>query len=125
MTGEYPTRAGLTNWLPGVRTERFQEAPLRLQMALEETTLAEALQSAGYRTAFVGKWHLGEEQKYWPEFQGFDINIAGSSGGHPNRYFAPYNNPRLEDGSTGELLTERLATETLHLPETFKAEGRP
>jgi hypothetical protein len=97
MTGEYPTRAGLTNWLPGVRTERFQEAPLRLQMALERDDAR----------------------------RGFDINIAGWSGGHPNRYFAPYNNPRLEDGSTGELLTERLATETLHLPETFKAEGRP
>ncbi|CAN5337640.1 sulfatase [soil metagenome] len=125
MTGKYPTRAGLTNWLPGVRTERFLEAPLTQQMALEETTLAEALSSAGYRTAFVGKWHLGEEQKYWPEFQGFDINIAGWSGGHPDSYFAPYKNPRLEDGPKGELLTERLAGETLHLLEKFRAEGKP
>jgi arylsulfatase A-like enzyme len=33
-------------------------------MEPEETTLAETLGSAGYRAAFVGKWHLGEEQKY-------------------------------------------------------------
>ena len=125
MTGKYPTRAGLTNWLPGVRTERFQEAPLTLQMALEETTLAEVLSSAGYRTAFVGKWHLGEEQKYWPEFQGFGINIAGWSKGQPSSYFSPYHNPRLEDGPNGEHLTERLANETLRLLDKFKAEGKP
>ena len=115
QTGRYPTRAGLTNWLPGVRVERFQEAPLTMQMALEETTLAEALRAHGYRTAYVGKWHLGEEEKYWPEGQGFEVNVGGSSMGHPPSYFAPYRNPRLEDGPKGEHLTERLANETLRL----------
>ena len=33
QTGKYPTRAGLTNYLPGVRTERFQEAPLTRERA--------------------------------------------------------------------------------------------
>ena len=100
QTGRYPTRVGLTNWLPGVRPERFQEAPLTLQMPLEETTLAEVLKARGYRTAFVGKWHLGEEEKYWPEAQGFEINVAGWSMGRPRSYFSPYQNPRLEDGPT-------------------------
>ncbi len=125
QTGRYPTRAGLTNWLPGVRAERFQEAPLALQMELAETTLAEALKPAGYRTAFVGKWHLGEEAKYWPEAQGYDVNLAGWSMGRPTSYFSPYKNPRLEDGPAGEHLTERLATETLRLLEKFKSDGRP
>jgi arylsulfatase A-like enzyme len=125
QTGKYPTRSGLTNWLPGVRIERYQPAELTPHMALEETTLAEALKPAGYRTAFVGKWHLGEEDKYWPEAQGYDINIAGWSKGSPTSYFAPYKNPRIEDGPPGEYLTLRLADETCKLLEKFKAEGKP
>ena len=125
QTGRYPTRVGLTNWLPGVRTERFQEAPLTQQMPLEETTLAEVLKTAGYRTAFVGKWHLGEEEKFWPEAQGYDINVAGWSMGRPSSYFSPYQNPRLEDGPTGEHLTERLADETLKILAAFKASDKP
>jgi arylsulfatase A-like enzyme len=43
-----------------------------INMALEEVTLAEALQSAGYRTALYGKWHLGAHRDYGPKEQGFD-----------------------------------------------------
>lgn len=125
QTGRYPSRIGLTNWLPGIRTERFQEAPLTLQMPLEETTLAEVLQAHGYRTAYVGKWHLGEEEKYWPEAQGFEINVGGWSMGRPTSYFSPYHNPRLEDGPENEHLTERLANETLKILTSFKASGKP
>ena len=98
QTGRYPTRAGLTNWLAGMRVERFQNAPLTLQMPLEETTLSEVLRPAGYRTAYIGKWHLGEEEKFWPEAQGFDVNVGGFSKGSPPSYFSPYKNPRLTDG---------------------------
>ena len=45
-------------------------------LPLEEVTLAEALKEAGYATGFVGKWHLGDEP-YYPEKQGFDVNIGG------------------------------------------------
>ena len=125
QTGRYPTRAGLTNWLPGVRVERFREAPIALHMELKETTLAEALRPHGYRTAFVGKWHLGEEAKYWPEAQGYEVNIGGWSMGRPTSYFSPYQNPRLEDGPKGEHLTERLANEAVRLLADFKAKGEP
>jgi arylsulfatase A-like enzyme len=125
QTGRYPTRAGLTNWLAGMRVERFQNAPLTLQMALEETTLAEVLRPAGYRTGFVGKWHLGEEEKFWPEAQGYDVNIGGFSKGSPPSYFSPYKNPRLADGPPGEHLTMRLADETAALIGKFAAEGKP
>ncbi len=128
LTGKYPTRAGLTNWLPGTwEPERFEGAPLTPQMPLEETTLAEALKPAGYRTAFVGKWHLGPEEKFWPEAQGFDVNIAGYWRGNPARgaYFSPYHNPRLADGPAGEHLTARLADETIALLEKFHVEGKP
>jgi arylsulfatase A-like enzyme len=126
FTGKHPSRVGLTNYLPGVRrTERFKEAPLTREMALAETTTAEALKPAGYRAAFVGKWHLGGSEKFWPEAQGFDVNIGGFSRGSPPSYFAPYRNPRLPDGPPGEYLTARLAEESITLLEQFKAEGKP
>jgi arylsulfatase A-like enzyme len=125
QTGKYPTRAGLTNYLAGVRTERFEAAPLTREMPLEETTLAEVLKAAGHRTAFVGKWHLGEHEKFWPEAQGYDFNVAGINRGSPASYFSPYKNPRLQDGPPGEHLTARLADESMALLEKFQREGKP
>ena len=52
-------------------------------------TIAEALQKgAGYRTALVGKWHLGEHYPYVPHSQGFD-EFVGFRLGHWNRYIDP------------------------------------
>ena len=84
----------------------------------DRTTVASFLKSQGYQTAFIGKWHLGEDEKFWPENQGFDVNIGGHSGGSPKAnggggYFSPYNNPRLENGIEGEYLTNRLADEAV------------
>ena len=125
VTGKWPTRAGLTNFLSGNRTERFQGAPLTLQLATSETTLAEALKPAGYHSVFVGKWHLGANESDWPEHHGFDENIAGCSTGHPKSWFSPYQNPRLKDGPIGEFLTERLADETIAVMKRAKESGKP
>ncbi|MGH8021761.1 MAG: sulfatase [Opitutaceae bacterium] len=125
QTGRYATRAGVTNWLFGVRDERFMGAELANAMPRAETTLAEVLRPAGYRTAFVGKWHLGDDEKFWPEHQGYEFNVAGASLAAPSSYFAPYQNPRLPDGPPGEFLTERLATESVRLLERLKAGGKP
>jgi arylsulfatase A-like enzyme len=121
MTGKYPSRVDSTNWFSGRREGRFLPAPLNDVMALEEVTLAEALQEAGYRTGFLGKWHLGPTEEYWPEAQGFDINIGGHNrGGPPGGYFSPYQNPRLDDGPQGEHLTARLADEAVRMIERFQ-----
>jgi arylsulfatase A-like enzyme len=125
VTGKWPTRTGLTNFLPGNRTERFQGAPLTLQLPTSEITLAEALKPAGYHSVFVGKWHLGANESDWPEHHGFDENIAGCSAGHPKSWFSPYQNPRLKDGPTGEFLTERLADETIAAMKRAKESGKP
>ena len=122
MTGKHPNRVNITDWLPG---QNPPGKPLiapddENQLALQERTLAEHLKTAGYRTGFVGKWHLGHDEEFWPEHQGFDNNIGGWSAGSPkivkgvaNGYYSPYGNPRLEDGPEGEYLTDRLTDESI------------
>ena len=115
LTGKYPARIGLTDWLPG-RADRpgqkLKRPEILHHLPLEEVTLAEALKEGGYRTAFMGKWHLGGKG-FWPEQQGFDINLGGCQLGHPPSYFSPYSIPTLPDGPTGEYLTDRLTAEAL------------
>jgi arylsulfatase A-like enzyme len=41
-------------------------------LPLAERTLAQALKAAGYETAIVGKWHLGDQPAYRPTQRGFD-----------------------------------------------------
>lgn len=54
-------------------------------------TYAEVLREAGYRTAFMGKWHLGSDP-YLPEKQGFDVVVGGRKdhGPPPPGYFGPW-----------------------------------
>ncbi|MEW6305491.1 MAG: sulfatase, partial [Verrucomicrobiota bacterium] len=119
ITGKYPQRTGVTDYIGGAQPEKWarntkhRPAPYSERLALEESTLAEALKEAGYATFYAGKWHLGPEG-FWPENQGFDVNKGGIDRGGPyggKRYFSPYGNPRLEDGPDGEHLPDRLATE--------------
>ena len=121
MTGKYPTRAGATEWFSGKRSGRFNPAPLNDWMPLEEVTLAEALKEHGYKTAFLGKWHLGSEEKYWPENQGFDINIGGWAVGSPRGgYFAPFDNPRLGNYPKGSHLPKILTDESLKILDQYR-----
>ena len=124
LTGRHPTRAAATEWFHvrgwPHRVEKFRPAEVSEYMPHDDTTLPEALKDAGYRTAFLGKWHLGEAEDYWPEHHGFDINIGGHEMGQPaGGYFSPYENPRLGDGPEGEYLTERLTDEAIRLVDGF------
>ena len=69
-----PSRAGLlTGRMPqrmGINQVFFPES--FTGMDPEEITIAEILKDKGYRTAVVGKWHLGHMQKFLPLNQGFD-----------------------------------------------------
>jgi arylsulfatase A-like enzyme len=123
LTGVYPARLNLTDWLPG-RPDRPDQALLRPairdQLPRDNATLAELLKAAGYVTGHVGKWHLGGAGA-GPQQRGFDVNIAGDQAGSPRSYFAPYRGrdgkfmPGLERAPEGEYLTDRLTAET----ETF------
>lgn len=82
MTGCYPKRV-----LP-VPHVLFPASQVGLNP--EETTVAEVLKEAGYKTACVGKWHLGDQPEFLPTAQGFD-----------SYYGIPYSNDMgpAEDGS--------------------------
>jgi arylsulfatase A-like enzyme len=133
QTGKYPVNTGVTDWIKGRKVDtgatpndRWVVPDTEYDLKLSETTIAEALKLKGYNTAFLGKWHLGETEEFYPENQGYDINIGGWSVGGPqhskgaNGYFSPYGNPRLKDGPAGEYLPERLTNEAISLLKSNK-----
>ena len=99
MTGCYPKRA-----LP-IPHVLFPAGETGL--APEEITVAEVLKAAGYATAIVGKWHLGDQPEFLPNRQGFDLHFG-----------LPYSNDMgpAEDGVKSDLGKP--------LPET-KGKGQP
>lgn len=142
LTGRYPARIGITDWIRA----RYQlntndvKAPepyedngnkkLRTPsnpywMELKEVTLAELLKQAGYFTTHIGKWHLGTDE-YYPEKQGYDLNIAGNDMGQPVNYFDPYVNnqgvgfPNVKPRVKGEYLEDRLSSEMKSVIEQHK-----
>lgn len=93
LTGCYPTRVGFFGAL---------NHQSKIAINPNEETIAELLKSKGYRTAIVGKWHLGNKQPYLPLQNGFD------------EYFGlPYSNdmwPVHYDGTPATDTTSYLST---------------
>lgn len=133
LTGRHAARLNLTVWREAAvnrdadasRTQRALLPPATAtDLPHPETTLAEVLRAAGYRTFHVGKWHLGAAD-HSPETQGFDVNVGGTHWGAPVTYFWPFSGtnsageyrqvPGLGPGRAGEELTDRLTDEALRL----------
>lgn len=132
MTGKYPARLHLTDWIQGHKRPKAKLNVPDWQMYLDttEVTMAKALKQGGYSTAIFGKWHLGDAPTYWPESHGFDVNIGGYRWGAPGSYFYPYHGnrrdklhpPNLQDGMDGEYLTDRLTDEAIGFIEANKTQ---
>ena len=73
MTGRYPFRYGLqTAVIPSVSA---------YGLGTSEYLLPQCLKEAGYKTAIIGKWHLGHaDKKYWPKQRGFDYQYGAMIG---------------------------------------------
>jgi len=137
QTGLYPARVGVTDWIvprcwggtmpadgknPSghyhPEGKPLEVARNALWMEPSEVTIAEVLKGAGYRTGYIGKWHLGMDEHY-PTRQGFDVNRGGCDYGQPPSYFDPFSNkaldgiPHLEPRKEGQYLTDREADEAV------------
>jgi arylsulfatase A-like enzyme len=128
MLGKSTPRHGITDWIGAKsgmawnRNDSVLPTEYVHNLPHEDTTIAEVLRNAGYTTFFAGKWHLGKEGS-WPEDHGFQINKGGWTPGSPRGgYYAPWENPRLENGPDGESLTLRLANETASFIEEHQTE---
>ncbi|WP_166819937.1 arylsulfatase [Thalassoroseus pseudoceratinae] len=105
LTGRYPLRCGV--W--GVTHNKET-------MRLSEVTIAEALQSNGYRTGCFGKWHNGEQFPYTPNGQGFD-EFFGFCNGHTNAYFDAELTHQSKDVKTKGYITDVLTTQAIRFIE--------
>ncbi len=129
MTGKHAARVHITIWaegsLAGPKGRKLLQADSLHNLPHTETTLAKHLHDAGYLTALVGKWHLGDAD-HFPETHGFDVNIGGTHWGAPQTFWWPYSGtgrfgeefryvPHLEFGKPGEYLTDRLTDEALNV----------
>src|SRR5262249_39057630 len=113
LTGKYPARLHLTDWLPG-RADRPSQKLLRPKIVqhlpLEEVTIARALKPLGYVSASIGKWHLGNES-YYADKHGFDVNIGGTETGSPPGGYFRFKTPTMAARNDQEYLTDRLTEE--------------
>ena len=131
MTGRHPARLHMTIWSEAAqwppRNRKLLPPNTRPNLARTEVTLAEVLRDAGYHTAHVGKWHLGDAA-HFPETQGFDYNVGGAFWGAPASFFYPYRGQVGRDyryvpdlgGRPGDYLTDRLTEEALRIIDTLK-----
>jgi len=120
MTGKYPARLHLTDFIAGQNRpfEKLTIPEWTKYMKLDEVTVAEALKAAGYATAHVGKWHLEPRQppaghevdQFKPTEHGFDISIGKPKG--TRGYFLP-KDFECADGSRGGYLTDYLTDEAV------------
>ncbi|MEY4485231.1 MAG: Arylsulfatase, partial [Verrucomicrobiota bacterium] len=126
MTGKYPPRFRVTDYIPGMRSAKMLSAPNADHLPLEEKTIAESLRDGGYDTFFAGKWHLGGGD-YSPNAQGFGPGLTSGDG---TKGFAQFWYPKSEtpppDHKDDPKTTERIVNEAvrfidLHQDKPFYA----
>ena len=116
ITGKWPARLHLTDWIAG-HERPFAKLAIpdwQKKLPVEERTIAQALHEQGYVTCAIGKWHLSAGG---PAAHGFDVAIGDNHLGQPASYLTPYKNPNLPDGPPGEELTARCTEEAVRFIE--------
>jgi arylsulfatase A-like enzyme len=114
MTGKYPPRTGVTDYIGGNRAGRLRPAPNQGHLALEEVTIAERLRAAGYATFFAGKWHLGTGA-FSPSAQGFGPELTGSG-----QFYYPPGAALTPSPQDDPKTTDRIANEAVRFIEAHR-----
>tara|TARA_R110002049_G_scaffold2750_2_gene21485 strand:+ start:276797 stop:278449 length:1653 start_codon:yes stop_codon:yes gene_type:complete len=137
LTDAYVTAASCSPSRAGLISGRYQQRfgfefntagaaiTHRLHRGLDPAavTLADVMQSAGYRTAAIGKWHLGTRAQFHPLVRGFD-EFYGFLGGAHSFFSAKSDEPIHSTLMRGgdpliepEYLTDAIARETVNFIE--------
>jgi arylsulfatase A-like enzyme len=113
LTGRYHQRTGVSGVTRG-----------RENMNLDETTLANILQAAGYRTGAFGKWHNGAHYPYHPLGRGFN-EFVGFTSGHWTNYFNTTIEKNGKALETSGYLPDILTDEAINFIEKSDADKKP
>lgn len=128
MTGSHPAR------LKGDGEGRDGEAGFTVHAP--NISIGQAMKNTGYQTFYIGKWHLGGDDKA-PAGVGFDQSVAAGKAGATSSHFAPYNVsrggtsgketpiPDLDNAPAGENLEDRLTDEAIKLLKEDANKDKP
>ena len=97
LTGRDPRRFGYEGNL-NQSARNYATRPELLGLPTTEHTVADQLKPLGYRTAIIGKWHLGTGTGFHPNERGFDHFCGMLGGGH--NYFPQPGKHSLERNGT-------------------------
>jgi len=126
LTGRYQHRFGHENnpaWLPKDTTEG---------LALDQITMPQLMQKAGYATGMVGKWHLGAHPQFHPMKRGFEEYFGALGGGHVyfpadkagEEYLIPLNRNGVDEPQT-EYLTKQFGDEASAYIQRHAGQDKP
>lgn len=120
MTGRYPPRTGVNAVLGHDTVEG---------LPLDEITLAEMLREAGYTTAIIGKWHLGQVEAFMPWQQGFDYFFGPATSNDDNNFYLYESHgkqyQRFPERVDQTLLTQRYTEKALRFLDAQQGSTQP
>jgi arylsulfatase A len=134
LTGAYPPRVGWRGGVVGYGVKTVNG------LAPKARTIGEVFRDAGYQTALIGKWHLGDTPELHPMGQGFDLTyFIDKSNNQTKKLWRgrelvadPFNNSRLTENFTNEAIrfikANRKKPFFLYLPYSaphFPAQAHP
>ena len=108
LSGYYPARVGFEQNVPGDRT---------VGLPARHGTLVRELETAGYATGLVGKWHLGSGPAFGPIAHGFDTFLGFHT------WTIGYHDHRTATGAPGLFRGTRLVDEPGYLTDLFSREA--
>lgn len=118
LSGKYPCR---------IENESIQSGDHKHHLPLSEVTFGEAFRNFGYRTCYIGKWHLGKNGG-GPGDQGFETVVHSGSAGATGNFFYPFGTEKgltvqnPVDGKEGDYLTDRLTDKAVEYISANKDE---